>query len=291
MAFRGSFDDSVEVETARNITKTGGLVERISLMLRLDWQLQRLDRELGKLLNRLYKTDLIPQPEALDVMGRKVLDATLKLDPSVPWACQRDGFGNLLQVGRVDVPHDHFRYTVSGSVRLDLSQRQSSGCLPVFRFPSVYTQPSVEMTAWLEGLALPQGAADRAWALSHAVHSRMTYAPGETGVSTTAAQAFAAGRGVCQDIAHIYLALVRQAGLAARYVNGLPEGEGASHAWCEVWLDRTWVGIDPTRDRWTDEGYIRFGTGRDFGDCPMERGVFWGLTDQRQTVFMKVSQQ
>ena len=119
----------------------------------------------------------------------------------------------------------------------------------------------------------------------------MTYAPGETGVATTAAQAYASGRGVCQDFAHVYLALARQAGLAARYANGLPEGEGASHAWCEAWLDGCWTGIDPTRGRWTDEGYIRFGVGRDFGDCPIERGVFLGLTDQRQKVFMRVSEQ
>ena len=72
-AFRGSFDDSVEAETARNITKTGGMVERISLMLRLDWQLERLDRELQKLMNRLYKTDLTPEKDALDVITRRAV--------------------------------------------------------------------------------------------------------------------------------------------------------------------------------------------------------------------------
>ena len=74
MAFRGSFDDSVEAETARNITKTGGMVERISLMLRLDRQPERLDRELRKLMNRLYKTDLTPEKEALDVITRKAVN-------------------------------------------------------------------------------------------------------------------------------------------------------------------------------------------------------------------------
>lgn len=73
MAFRGSFDDSVEVETARNITKTGGMVERISLMLRLDWQMERLDRELQKLINRLYKTDLTPEKDALDIITRRAV--------------------------------------------------------------------------------------------------------------------------------------------------------------------------------------------------------------------------
>lgn len=68
MAFRGSFDDNVDTENARNIAKTGGLVERISLMLRLDLQPERLKPELCKLLNRLYKTDLTPQPGALEVL-------------------------------------------------------------------------------------------------------------------------------------------------------------------------------------------------------------------------------
>lgn len=70
MAFRGSFDDSVEAETTRNITKVGSLVERISLMLRLDWQLPRLERELLKLLARLRRTDLAPEAEALEVIER-----------------------------------------------------------------------------------------------------------------------------------------------------------------------------------------------------------------------------
>lgn len=199
-----------------------------------------------------------------DFPGQQILDVTLTLEPQVPYALQRDGFGNLLQIGRVEAPHERFRYTVCGTARLDAS---------------------------LRALRLPEAPEQRAWALAQAVRERMTYAPGETGVATTAAQAFASGRGVCQDFAHVYLALARLAGLGVRYVNGLPEGEGASHAWCEVWLDGRWTGIDPTRGRWTDESYLRFGVGRDFGDCPIERGVFLGRTEQRQTVFMRVSRQ
>ncbi|MGN1250821.1 MAG: transglutaminase domain-containing protein [Candidatus Spyradocola sp.] len=223
--------------------------------------------------------------------GQQILDAALLLEPGAPYALQHDGFGNLLQIGRVDAPHDRFRYTVRGTARLDTSLRAPEPCLPVYRFPSAYTAPSPDMGEYLRSLRLPEEAQARAWALAQAVRARMTYAPGETGVATTAAQAFALGRGVCQDFAHVYLALARQAGLGARYVNGLPEGEGASHAWCEVWLDGRWTGIDPTRGRWTDESYLRFGTGRDFGDCPIERGVFLGQTDQRQTVFMRVTPQ
>ena len=73
MAFRGSFDDSVDEETTRNITKSGILVERISLMLRVNWQTERLERELAKLLNRLYKTDLARNAEAVEVISRHVM--------------------------------------------------------------------------------------------------------------------------------------------------------------------------------------------------------------------------
>lgn len=74
MAFRGSFDESVDQEEARNITKSGSSVERISLMLRLDWNGEKTDRELKKLLNRLYKTDLPRDEQALNTIASHVFD-------------------------------------------------------------------------------------------------------------------------------------------------------------------------------------------------------------------------
>ena len=74
MAFRGSFDDAVDEESTRNITKTGGMIERISLMLRLDRHPERLEKELRKLLNRLYKTELPPRPEALETITGRALE-------------------------------------------------------------------------------------------------------------------------------------------------------------------------------------------------------------------------
>ena len=82
MAFRGSFDDSVDTETARNITKCGSSVERISLMLRLGTAEDAvLRRELQKLLNRLYKTDLTANQDALEVVTQKALDGA-EVDPA-----------------------------------------------------------------------------------------------------------------------------------------------------------------------------------------------------------------
>ena len=223
--------------------------------------------------------------------GQQILDVSLSLEPWVPYSWQQDGFGNLLQIGRVEKPHTHFRYTVQGTAEVDLSKRTFEPPHPIFRFPSGHTDASPAMVQWLKGLQLPEGEYDRALALAQAVHNYMAYIPGVTGVNTTAQEAFDKQAGVCQDFAHVYLALARQAGLTARYVNGLPEGEGASHAWCEVWLNGLWVGIDPTRNRLADEGYLRLGVGRDFGDCPIERGIFLGFTAQRQTVITRVYQQ
>ena len=74
MAFRGSFDEAVDLDGVRNITKTGGTVERLSLMLRLGWQTDRLRQEMRKLLNRLYKTDLNAEPKALQTITTYALE-------------------------------------------------------------------------------------------------------------------------------------------------------------------------------------------------------------------------
>lgn len=226
-----------------------------------------------------------------DGPGQRVVAAALTLDPAVPFTEQRDSFGNRLQIGRIDAPHDRFHYRAAGTVCREDAAMAPEPDRPIFRYPSAYTAPDEALRSLAAGLDLPRAPRAKAWALLEAVRARLHYTPGVTGVGTTAAQALALGLGVCQDYAHLYLALARLCGLSARYVNGLPEGEGASHAWCEVWLDGRWTGIDPTRGRWADEGYIRFGVGRDFGDCPMERGVFLGNANQCQTVFMKVSRQ
>ncbi|MCD8115648.1 MAG: alpha-E domain-containing protein [Oscillospiraceae bacterium] len=73
MAFRGCFDDAVDEEDVRNILKAGGFVERLSLMLRLDWRMERLQRELLKLMNRLYKTNLPTSKDSLEVIQRAAL--------------------------------------------------------------------------------------------------------------------------------------------------------------------------------------------------------------------------
>jgi transglutaminase-like putative cysteine protease len=119
--------------------------------------------------------------------------------------------------------------------------------------------------------------------LCERVHDSILYEWGVTGVRTTAAEALAGGRGVCQDYAHIMLAACRIAGLAARYVSGHLIGEGGSHAWVEVlhphptrndlWTAEGW---DPTHNRRTHAGYLVVAAGRDYLDVAPLSGTYEG---------------
>jgi transglutaminase-like putative cysteine protease len=115
-------------------------------------------------------------------------------------------------------------------------------------------------------------------------HEALTYEWGITGVHTSASEALDSGRGVCQDYAHVMLALCRASGLAARYVSGHLVGEGGSHAWVEVVVpaseaqpDRTVaVAFDPTHNRRAERGYLTVAVGRDYADVAPTSGTFDG---------------
>ena len=114
--------------------------------------------------------------------------------------------------------------------------------------------------------------------LNGRVHRGMRYTRGVTGVSTTAAEAFALGGGVCQDYAHVMLALCRLCGLPARYVSGHLLGEGATHAWVEVLLPdgdgAVAHAFDPTHGVRTGLRHLTVATGRDYADVAPTSGTF-----------------
>jgi transglutaminase-like putative cysteine protease len=117
------------------------------------------------------------------------------------------------------------------------------------------------------------------------VHESIRYAPGVTDVSTSAAQALAAGAGVCQDHAHLMIALCRAAGIACRYVSGHLVGEGGTHAWVEVMAAAAdgvrAVAFDPCHGRRTDRRYLTVATGRDYADVAPTSGSFHGPAQGR----------
>ena len=201
----------------------------------------------------------------------------------------RDAFGNTYCSGRIEENHWMFRYTLEGQCRRDDHLREKGAAAPFYLYASPLTQTTVEMEEFFASMPKANESLATARLFSAQVHRHFTYLPDHTNVSTTAGEAFRLGLGVCQDYVHVLISLCRLAKIPARYVCGLPIGEGASHAWAEVWADGLWHGIDPTRDCPADEGYLKFCVGRDYSDCPMERGMFLGGGDQMQTVFMKVT--
>jgi transglutaminase-like putative cysteine protease len=116
------------------------------------------------------------------------------------------------------------------------------------------------------------------------LHRNFSYRPGVTDVRTTVADVIAARAGVCQDFAHVLIALARSRGIPARYASGYifrgvagTLGADASHAWAEAYLPPYgWVGFDPTNDRLVDDGFVLVALGRDYGDVSPTRGLYRG---------------
>lgn len=228
--------------------------------------------------------------------GLTILKGAVCIEPEVPLQAQRDSFGNALAVCRIAEAHDYVLYVSEGIVRIDLGETGPCVAHPLYRYPSALATASDEMCDWLRAQGLVSGlweddpdlAYEHVADLCHAVSKEMTYAPGSTNITTTASEAFALHCGVCQDYAHIVVALLRYLGIAARYVLGLAVGEGCTHAWVQAHLGGRWRGFDPTRDTCVDETYIPLAVGRDWSDCPVERGGFMGAPGQCQDVHMEV---
>lgn len=223
--------------------------------------------------------------------GQHILSANLKLLPAVSYTTHYDNWGNLNEVGRIPFPHSEFIYTVSGAAQIDSTLRQQEPLHPLYQYPSHYTHINREMIAFIEALHLKSHTLDTALKLADIIFHYMTYQSGATNTDTTAMDAFTSHQGVCQDYAHIYIALMRYLGIPARYANGLTLGTGQSHAWTEVYLNSMWQGIDPTHNCMVQDDYIRFCVGRDFRDCALERGVLYGNMFQYQETVATVQEQ
>jgi len=133
---------------------------------------------------------------------------------------------------------------------------------------------------------------ERAQRICDAVHTAITYEYGVTSVQTTAAEALALGRGVCQDSAHVMLALCHLLKLPARYVSGHLLGQGGTHAWVEVIVPRAddaiAVAFDPCNGGRAGAGYVTVATGRDYGDVAPASGSYTGTSRSRLTTDRRV---
>ena len=213
-----------------------------------------------------------------------------RLEVSQPHSRKRmraDRFGNVIfeiSIPRVeeavdfDVSLTVERWTGQGP-HLEAATRQA---LNIYLQPSALTRPDPALRAVAAKLASRgEKGADLARAVGGWVYRRMSYGFDRTAVHTTAAQALAAGHGVCQDYAHLMLALCRLLGIPARYVSGHLVGAGGTHAWVEVLQRRPGQAVeilawDPTHDRPADLRYLTVAVGRDYRDVAPVSGTYCG---------------
>jgi transglutaminase-like putative cysteine protease len=156
--------------------------------------------------------------------------------------------------------------------------------------------PALVAQAW--DIVAGRSPAVAAEEVSHWVRSQVAYVPGSTGVQTSAQEAWDLRQGVCQDIAHLTVGLLRARGVPARYVSGYlhPKVEaevgetvaGQSHAWVEWWCGE-WVGFDPTNGVPVGPRHVVVARGRDYDDVPPLRGVYHGAPSKHLGVTVEIT--
>jgi transglutaminase-like putative cysteine protease len=230
-----------------------------------------------------------------------------------------DSYGNL--VHHFDLPSRHGQLTIISDALVnidaqplvpermayegwnDLEQLVEKKDYWDMLMPSHFAHPSAE----LEELAKEIGVTERDGRsplaflqdLASGVHRSLSYVRKSTAVSSPIAHALRSRQGVCQDFAHVMIALVRNAKIPCRYVsgylyhsseNGHPSADGATHAWVEALVPGVgWVGFDPTINRPVGEGHIRVAIGRDYANVPPTMGVMKGKADTQLQVRVRVT--
>lgn len=224
---------------------------------------------------------------------QRILRAERFIAPADFLSESRDGWGNALIYGGCRGTHTDFEANICGQAAVGLADCVPSGNVRrdgVFLYPTALTAADTAIRDFAAGLPLQKDGVSQAQAVMEAVHSVLRYTPGVTTVNTTAAQAFAAGCGVCQDYAHVMLAILRSRGIPCRYVVGMLMGEGKSHAWVEVLVNGCWYAFDPTNCQIVTDAHIKLSHGRDYRDCAINKGVFRGFAVQQTDISVVVSE-
>jgi transglutaminase-like putative cysteine protease len=228
------------------------------------------------------------------------LEATVRTEPVAATYRYWDYWGTQVTAFDLHVPHDRLSVTGSSVVQTaraqappadapgwdDLAGDEVGDRFVEFLRPTRSTPAHPVLADIARELAAAAGGPRRVvetvcgW-----VHEQLTYRVGTTGVRTSAVQAWEQGEGVCQDFAHLAVALLRSAGVPARYVSGYlhPSADaaigettvGESHAWVEGWTGHWW-GFDPTNGVPAGERHVVVARGRDYDDVPPITGVYSG---------------
>jgi transglutaminase-like putative cysteine protease len=224
-----------------------------------------------------------------DDRHQRLLSFRMKIEPTARVHEHVDYFGNHAATFDIWAPHSTLTIRTESllevhrgpydAVRHVLDRDPSNPANERARWaeylaPTDYTRAAPDVLEKLSHDAWHTSATDYdyAWAIARQIYRRFRYVPGDTTVETTAEEFIAQGRGVCQDFAHLMIALLRCRGIPARYISGYIDcgqdaalrGDAATHAWVEALMPgRVWVGFDPTNNTWINNQYVRLAMGRD----------------------------
>lgn len=236
--------------------------------------------------------------------GQYVVSWRIHISADCPLIGQEDAFGNLTHTFSTDSPVDELVVRVEGEVDTDDTQGIIRGAIE--RFPASLFLRETPLTQADDSIA--QFAAQsvngagkdeltRMHALLSSLNRTIVFDTDPTHAATTAAEAFALKRGVCQDITHIFIAAARSLGIPARYVSGYfhrIDGvveQDAGHAWAEAYIpDLGWVGFDATNGISTTEAHLRVAVGLDYLSAAPVRGTRFGGAGENLDVRISVNQ-
>jgi len=249
---------------------------------------------------------------------QRLVSFELEIDPPAQLFSYADSFGNA--VYHFDVPHPHDRLTITARSAvetqtpvplpesLDMGEwdRLRSEFLRGENFDFLHPHGFAHESEALQAFMAEKDLADLRRAdpltavreLNKAIYAAFGYEAGVTRADSPIDDVLKARAGVCQDFAHVMIAICRMWGLPARYVSGylFTDRKGgdrsdpdATHAWVEVFLPSLrWIGFDPTNNIAAGERHISCAIGRDYSDVPPSRGVYKGESDSELAVGVSV---
>lgn len=226
-----------------------------------------------------------------DDFRQRNISYEISINPYVQYSEGVDSFGNIQIIGQEPESHSEFEFVIKGLVetyQVNVQGGVNTGKIGMYKYPYGKCIPGEKIMGFVDELSAEmKGLTDekeKCRFIMNQLYERIRYEKGSTEIETTAEEAFANGKGVCQDYAHIYISLLRAFSIPARYVCGLIVGEGQSHAWVEAVCDGSFIAFDPTHNREITDEYIKLGVGRDATDCAINRGVMLGGGLQTQEI-------
>jgi len=243
---------------------------------------------------------LTPRPHA----HQTVRDWHIHIDRDARLTPTTDAHGNLCHVMAIDHSIEQLSIETIGTVDVSDSSGIIEGTTELLP-PLVYLQPTPlsladhAIEAFARDIAgdAQKPVLDRLHLLLGAIWKTVRFDTLATSTLTDAATAFAQRSGVCQDLAHIFIAATRALGIPARYVSGhLLRQDGAdlqeaAHAWAEAHVEGLgWVAFDPANGICTDEHYVRVAVGLDYRDAAPVSGARYGGGTETLSVGLHVRQ-